>query len=87
MKEWTLYKDLNPELLVTREELTRRVAELGEAITRDYAGEPIVAVCILKGAAVFFTDLIRTIDLPMSIDFMAISSYGNSTKSSGVVRI
>ena len=87
MKDWTLYKDLKPELLVTREELTRRVAELGEAITRDYAGEPIVAVCILKGAAVFFTDLIRTIDLPMSIDFMAISSYGNSTKSSGVVRI
>lgn len=87
MKEWALYKDLKPELLVTRDALARRVAEMGEEITRDYDGEPIVAICILKGASVFFTDLIRNIDLPMSLDFMAISSYGSSTKSSGVVRI
>ena len=87
MKDWTLYADLKPELLITQEELHARVAEMGAQITRDYQGEGIVAVCILKGAAVFFTDLIRSIDLPLSIDFMATSSYGNSTQSSGVVRI
>lgn len=87
MKDWKLYQDLKPELLVSSDELKQRVAEMGRQIAQDYQGEPIVAVCILKGAAIFFSDLIREIDLPMSIDFMAISSYGSSTKSSGVVRI
>lgn len=87
MKDWKLYQDLKPELLVNSDELKQRVAEMGRQIAQDYQGEPIVAVCILKGAAIFFSDLIREIDLPMSIDFMAISSYGSSTKSSGVVRI
>ena len=81
-----LYKDLD-RVLLTQEEIAEKVRELGEKITRDYAGRKPVLVCILKGAAVFFTDLIREIDLPLTLYFMAISSYGRATKTSGVVRI
>ncbi len=81
-----LYKDLE-KVLLTKEEILEKVRELGRQITRDYAGKKPVMVCILKGAAVFFTDLIREIDLPLTLDFMAISSYGSATKTSGVVRI
>ena len=83
-----LYDDLQPEILVTREQIAARVAELGAQITADYKGrEELVVLGILKGAVVFLADLIRTIDLPVTIDFIAISSYGSATKSSGVVRI
>lgn len=81
-----LYKDLE-KVLLTKEEISSKVKELGRQITRDYAGKSPVMVCILKGAAVFFSDLIREIDLPLTLDFMAISSYGSATKTSGVVRI
>lgn len=81
-----LYKDLE-KVLLTKEEILEKVRELGRQITRDYAGKKPVMVCILKGAAVFFTDLIREIDLPLTLDFMAISSYGSATKTSGIVRI
>lgn len=81
-----LYKDLD-RVLLKRDEIAAKVRELGQQITRDYAGKKPVMVCILKGASVFFTDLIREIDLPLTLDFMAISSYGSATKSSGVVRI
>ena len=81
-----LYNDLE-RILVTREEIQRKVRELGQIITKDYAGRNPVFVCILKGACVFFTDLIREVSLPLSTDFMAISSYGSATKTSGVVRI
>ncbi len=81
-----LYEDLD-QVLVTREEIARKVRELGERITEDYKGKEPVMVCILKGACMFFTDLIREIDLPLSLDFMAISSYGSATKTSGVVRV
>ena len=81
-----LYKDLD-RILLTREEIAAKVKELGQRITRDYAGKKPVLVCILKGASVFFSDLIREIGLPMTLDFMAISSYGSATKTSGVVRI
>ena len=81
-----LYKDLD-KILLTREEIAVKVRELGQQITCDYAGKSPVLVCILKGASVFFTDLIREIDLPLTLDFMAISSYGSATKTSGVVRI
>lgn len=81
-----LYKDLE-KVLLTKEEISSKVKELGRRITRDYAGKSPVMVCILKGAAVFFSDLIREIDLPLTLDFMAISSYGSATKTSGVVRI
>ena len=75
------------ELLLTREEIAARVKEMGRQITGDYRGKDLAVICILKGAVVFFVDLIREIDLPLSMDFMAISSYGSATKSSGVVRI
>lgn len=79
------------EILFSEQDLAIRVRELGEAITRDYAdvaGDAgIVVVSILRGGAVFTCDLIRAIDLPLEVDFMAVSSYGNGAKSSGVVRI
>ena len=81
-----LYRDLD-RVLLTRDRIAAKVRELGRQITRDYAGKKPVMVCILKGAAVFFTDLIREIDLPLTLDFMAISSYGSATKTTGVVRI
>ncbi len=81
-----LYQDLD-RILVTREEISQRVQELGQKITRDYAGKEPVMICILKGASIFFADLIREIDLPVTTDFMAISSYGSATKTTGVVRV
>lgn len=81
-----LYQDLT-KVLVTREEIAKAVREMGQRITRDYAGKAPVMICILKGAAVFFTDLIREIDLPVTTEFMAISSYGGRTKSTGIVKI
>jgi hypoxanthine phosphoribosyltransferase len=75
------------EVLVTEAELREKVRELGRRITEDYAGRAPLLVGILKGAFVFMSDLARTIDLPVEFDFMAVSSYGSSTTSSGVVRI
>ena len=75
------------EVLVTAEELQRRVAELGEQISRDYAGRPLLLVGVLKGAVFFLSDLMRFIDIPVEVDFMAVASYGSATDSSGVVRI
>ena len=82
----TLYQDLS-KVLVTREEIAEKVEELGRRITEEYAGKTPVLVCILKGATVFFSDLARVIDLPLNMEFMAISSYGSATKTSGVVRV
>lgn len=75
------------EVLLTEEEILRRVAELGRQITADFAGRDLVLVGVLKGAVAFMVDLARAIDLPLAMDFMAVSSYGASTESSGVVRI
>jgi hypoxanthine phosphoribosyltransferase len=75
------------EVLVTREDLTRRVTELGVEISRDYEGRDLVMVGVLKGAVLFIADLMRELTVPCEIDFMAVSSYGSSTDSSGVVRI
>ena len=82
-----MYADLKDELLLTREQIAARVKEMAAQITEDFKGKDLTVICILKGAVVFFVDLVREIDLPMSMDFMAISSYGSATKSSGVVRI
>ena len=84
--ESKMYQDLD-RILVNRDEIREKVKELGKRITEDYKGKSPVMVCILKGACMFFTDLIREVDLPLSIDFMAISSYGKATKTSGVVRV
>ena len=74
-------------ILISKEELEKRVRELGAEITRDFQGKKILVLGILKGAVPFMADLIREIKLPLNYDFMALSSYGASTQSSGVVRI
>ena len=76
-------------VLFTKEQLAKRVAEIGAQITADYADNevPPLVICILRGAATFACDLVRAIDLPIEIDYMAISSYGASTRSSGILRI
>jgi len=74
-------------ILYSEEAIAQRVVELAEQIEKDYAGKELVLVGVLKGANVFMCDLMRKIDLPMSIDFIAASSYGTSTESSGVVKI
>lgn len=74
-------------ILLDRERIAKRVEELGAQITRDYAGESPLFVCILKGSICFFADLIRAVDLPAEIEFMKASSYGSATVSSGQVRV
>jgi hypoxanthine phosphoribosyltransferase len=74
-------------VLITEDEITRRVAALGDEITRDYTGRPPLLIGVLKGAFVFMADLARAIRLPVEMDFMAVSSYGTATKTSGIVRI
>ncbi len=81
-----MHQDIE-SVLMSEAALQKRVAELGEAISRDYAGKEILMVCVLRGAFIFMADLARAITVPVSIDFMAVSSYGASTTSSGVVRI
>jgi hypoxanthine phosphoribosyltransferase len=75
------------EVLVTAEDLQRRVVELGEQISRDYAGRRLLLIGVLKGAVFFLSDLMRYIDIPVEVDFMAVASYGSATDASGVVRI
>jgi hypoxanthine phosphoribosyltransferase len=78
------------EVLVQADDIQHRVRQLGEEITRDYAGPPardLLVVGVLKGAIFFLTDLMRRIDVPCEVDFMAVASYGSATESSGVVRI
>ena len=75
------------EVLIEADALQQRVAELGEEISADYAGRDLLLVAVLKGAVFFMADLMRHLTIPCEIDFMAISSYGDSTDSSGVVRI
>src|SRR2546423_10921809 len=74
-------------VVVGEDELRDRIAALGKEITADYHGRPPLLVGVLKGAFMFMSDLARAIDLPVEFDFMAVSSYGSSTKTSGVVRI
>ncbi len=75
------------ETLVTEEDLERRVAELGAEISSDYAGRDLLLIGVLKGAVPFLADLMRQLEIDCEVDFMAVSSYGSSTDSSGVVRI
>ena len=81
-----MHEDIT-EILITEAEIRNKVAELGQQITRDYRGKYLLLLGTLKGAVPFIADLARAIELPLEIDYMAISSYGNSTQSSGVVRI
>ena len=81
-----LSKDIKT-VLVTKEQIAAKVKEIGAQITKDYEGKDVVLVGILKGAMPFLCDLMRSIDLPVTLDTMCVSSYGNSTVSSGHVKI
>lgn len=84
----TLHPDIE-QILISEDQLRACIVKMGQDITRDYAGADanIVVVSVLRGAAIFMADLVREIDLPLEMDYMAISSYGSSTKSSGVIRV
>lgn len=75
------------EVLLTEAEVDKRIQEIGDQISKDYAGESVHLVCVLKGGSFFMCELAKRITIPVSIDFMSVSSYGGDTKSSGVVRI
>jgi hypoxanthine phosphoribosyltransferase len=77
----------NIQTMLSAEVIAARVRELGAQITRELAGEPLVLVCVLKGSFVFTADLMRSIDLPLRVDFLGVRSYGEDTESSGVVQI
>ncbi len=74
-------------VLLPEEKIRQKVQELGHCITRDYQNKDLFVIGILKGSIIFMSDLVRAISLPMQMDFMAVSSYGSSTQTSGVVRI
>ncbi len=75
------------EILITEEQIAAKVTELGRRISEDYRGKDVLMVGILKGAVIFMADLIRQVTVPLAIDFMAVSSYGKASESSGVVQI
>jgi hypoxanthine phosphoribosyltransferase len=75
------------EILVPADALSRRVSELAAEVSRDYADKDLVLIGVLKGAVFFLSDLMRQLEIPVEVDFMAVASYGSATKSSGVVRI
>ncbi|MEW6660982.1 MAG: hypoxanthine phosphoribosyltransferase [Bacillota bacterium] len=75
------------EVLINQQQIIEKVKELGLQISKDYQGKELIVVGILKGAIIFFSDLIRSIEVPLTLDFMAVSSYGAGTNSSGAVRI
>jgi hypoxanthine phosphoribosyltransferase len=81
-----LHNDIQ-EILYTEEQIQDKIRELGEKISSEYAGRNPLVICVLKGAYMFMADLTKRITIPIEVDFMAISSYGQSTKSSGVVKI
>ncbi|MCW5879156.1 MAG: hypoxanthine phosphoribosyltransferase [Anaerolineales bacterium] len=82
------YQDLLAEILIPEDTLQKRIGELGAQISRDYTGQDLLLICILRGGVMFLTDLIRAIETPHSIDFMAVSSYGaGARQTSGQVRI
>ncbi len=75
------------EVLYSEEVIQKKVQELGSAVSREYAGRNPLVICVLKGAFIFMADLSKNITIPIELDFMAVSSYGNSTRSSGEVKI
>jgi hypoxanthine phosphoribosyltransferase len=81
------YHEYLDEILISEETLQERIAELGAEISRDYAGQTLHLICILRGGVLFLTDLMRHIKVPNTIDFMAVSSYGTARQTTGQVRI
>ncbi len=78
---------MNLDVLISEEELLEKTKELGARISKDYAGKEITVICVLKGGVMFMVDLVKQIDVPLKMDFMVVSSYGDEFKSSGVVKI
>ena len=76
-----------PEALISEDEIALRIEALGNAITKDFENEELVVICVLKGAFIFCSDLIKKINRPLSLEFISLSSYGDSTNSSGNVRL
>lgn len=81
-----MYNDLK-KILITKEEIDKRIRELAEELDRDYQGKRPLMVAVLKGSVMFYTDLLRAMKIPLELDFISISSYGNKTRSSGEVRM
>ncbi len=81
------HDELVGEVLLSEEQIRERIVEMGAEIARDYADKEPILVAVLKGAFIFMADLARAVQIPLEVDFMAVSSYGASTRSSGVVRI
>lgn len=77
----------NIKVMISEDDVNKRIRELGEQISKDYEGKEVHLVCVLKGGTFFMCELAKRITIPVTIDFMSVSSYGNSTTSSGVVRI
>ena len=75
------------EVLLTESDLANKISQIGKSISKDYEGRELILIGVLKGSVMFMSDLMKKIEIPCSMDFMAVSSYGNSTKSTGVVRI
>jgi hypoxanthine phosphoribosyltransferase len=75
------------KVMITEEEVDAKIQEIGDMISRDYAGKQVHLVCVLKGGSFFMCELAKRITIPVSLDFMSVSSYGNETKSSGVIKI
>ena len=82
-----MLRDDIAKVLIAEDELQARIRDLGMCISEDYEGKDLLLICVLKGGVMFLSDLIRAIDVPVAIDFMATSSYGDGTETSGVVRI
>ena len=78
---------LNLETLISEEEIYQKTKELGSRISKDYAGKEITVICVLKGGVMFMVDLVKQIKIPLKMDFMVVSSYGDEFKSSGIVKI
>ena len=78
---------MNLDVLISEEEIFQKTKELGARITEDYAGKEITVICVLKGGVMFMVDLVKQITVPLKMDFMVVSSYGDEFKSTGVVKI
>jgi hypoxanthine phosphoribosyltransferase len=83
----TIFKQGDGKVQISGEQIQHRIDELGAQITKDYEGQPLHLICVLNGAFIFMADLVRAIDLPLSLDFMSVSSYGSGTMSSGEVKL
>jgi hypoxanthine phosphoribosyltransferase len=82
-----IFEQGNGAVQISAQQIQERIHELGAQITKDYRGQPLHLICVLNGAFIFMADLVRTIDLPLSLDFMSVSSYGAGTTSSGEVKL